>query len=104
MKCSFANAKPVNLRKIDYWARVGQCEIKGAARGKFSSIHKLTNETLENLESMWFKPSHTISLVHEISNITMQKTIPHLASQPSGGFFLTKNLRNLNHHFVNIFI
>lgn len=25
MKYSFANAKPVNLRKIDYWFRVGQC-------------------------------------------------------------------------------
>ena len=25
MKYSFINAKPVNLRKIDYWLRVGQC-------------------------------------------------------------------------------
>ena len=25
MKYSYANAKPVNLRKIDYWLRVGQC-------------------------------------------------------------------------------
>ena len=24
-KYSFANAKPVNLRKIDYWFRVNQC-------------------------------------------------------------------------------
>lgn len=24
-KYSFTNAKPVNLRKIDYWFRVGQC-------------------------------------------------------------------------------
>lgn len=25
MKYSYANAKPVNLSKIDYWLRVGQC-------------------------------------------------------------------------------
>ena len=25
MKYSYANAKLVNLRKIDYWLRVGQC-------------------------------------------------------------------------------
>lgn len=25
MKYSFANAKPFNLRKIDYWFRVNQC-------------------------------------------------------------------------------
>lgn len=32
MKYSFANAKPVNLRKIDYWFRVGQC---GLHKGDF---------------------------------------------------------------------
>lgn len=31
-KYSFANAKPVNLRKIDYWFRVGQC---GLHKGDF---------------------------------------------------------------------
>ena len=31
-KYSFTNAKPVNLRKIDYWFRVGQC---GLHKGDF---------------------------------------------------------------------
>lgn len=54
MKCSFANAKPVNLRKIDYWARVGQRglhkidfkptlgEIRGRAAEKKRTSRELT--------------------------------------------------------------
>lgn len=54
MKCSFANAKPVNLRKIDYWFRVGQCglhkidfkptlrEIRGRAAEKKRECKKIS--------------------------------------------------------------
>ena len=36
-----------------------------------ADIYRLANEALERLESMWFKPSYTISLIREIVNKTM---------------------------------
>ena len=53
-KYSFTNAKPVNLRKIDYWFRVGQCgchktdfkptlrEIRGRVAEKKKSSKELS--------------------------------------------------------------
>lgn len=53
-KYSFTNAKPVNLRKIDYWFRVGQCgchksdsnptlrEIRGRAAERKRACRELT--------------------------------------------------------------
>ncbi len=46
-------------------------ELKRRAREKFSSISNLAIEATERLESMWFKPSCTISLIREIVNKTM---------------------------------
>lgn len=46
-------------------------EIKRRAREKFSSIRNLAIETTERLESMWFKPSCTISLIREIVSKTL---------------------------------
>lgn len=45
-------------------------ELKRCAREKLGSIYKLAIEAIEHLESMWFKPSHVISLVREIANMT----------------------------------
>lgn len=59
-----------NLKEERDKVKAEIAELKKAARGKFSSIYKLANEALGNLESMWFKPSHAISLVREISNRT----------------------------------
>jgi hypothetical protein len=53
-KYSFTNAKPVNLRKIDYWFRVGQCgchksdfkptlrEIRGRAAERRRACKEIT--------------------------------------------------------------
>lgn len=46
-------------------------EIKRRAREKFSSIRNLAIEATERLESMWFKPSCTISLIREIVSKTL---------------------------------
>ena len=49
--------------------RAENAELKRRAREKFSSISNLAIEATERLESMWFKPSHAISLVREIANM-----------------------------------
>lgn len=46
-------------------------ELKRRTGEKFNSIYKLAIEATERLESMWFKPSHAISLVREIVNKTL---------------------------------
>lgn len=51
--------------------RAENAEIKRRAREKFSSISNLAIEATERLESMWFKPSCTISLIREIVNKTL---------------------------------
>lgn len=45
MKYSFAKSKPVNLRKIDYWFRVGQC---GLHEGDFKpTLREIRGRTAE---------------------------------------------------------
>ena len=51
--------------------RAENAELKRRAREKFSSISNLAIEATERLESMWFKPSCTISLIREIVSKTL---------------------------------
>ena len=51
--------------------RAENAELKRRAREKFSSIRNLAIEATERLESMWFKPSCTISLIREIVSKTL---------------------------------
>ncbi len=58
-----------NLKAERDKVRAENAELKRRAREKFSSISNLAIEATERLESMWFKPSHAISLVREIANM-----------------------------------
>ena len=58
-----------NLKAERDKVKTENAELKRRAREKFSSISKLAIEATERLESMWFKPSHAISLVREIANM-----------------------------------
>lgn len=60
-----------NLKAERDKVRAENAELKRRAREKFSSISNLAIEATERLESMWFKPSCTISLIREIVNKTM---------------------------------
>ena len=60
-----------NLKAERDKVRVENAELKRAAREKFNSIYKLAIEATERLESIWFKPHCTISLIREIVNKTM---------------------------------
>ena len=60
-----------NLKAERDKVRAENAEIKRRAREKFSSISNLAIEATERLESMWFKPSCTISLIREIVNKTL---------------------------------
>lgn len=56
-------------------AKLEKLELSSKNQERFSksnrtAIYNLANEALERLESMWFKPSHAISLVMEIVNKT----------------------------------
>lgn len=58
-----------NLKAERDKVKTENAELKRRAREKFSSISNLAVEATERLESMWFKPSHAISLVREIANM-----------------------------------
>ena len=45
--------------------------LERSTRSERTDIHRLANEALERLQSMWFKPSQAISLVREIVSKTL---------------------------------
>ena len=45
--------------------------LERSTRSEKTDIHRLANEALERLQSLWFKPSCTISLIREIVSKTL---------------------------------
>ena len=60
--------KNLKIERDNAKAKAEQFEINN--KRDRTAIYNLANEALERLESMWFKPSHAISLVMEIVNKT----------------------------------
>ena len=60
-----------NIRENLNKTRAALENLERSTRLKRTEIYKLTNEALERLQSMWFKPSHAISLVREIAKKTL---------------------------------
>lgn len=60
-----------NIRENLNKTRAALENLERSTRLKRTEIYKLANEALERLQSMWFKPSHAISLVREIVDKTL---------------------------------
>ena len=60
-----------NIRENLNKTRATLENLERSTRLERTEIYKLANEALERLQSMWFKPSHAISLVREIVNKTL---------------------------------
>ena len=60
-----------NIRESLNKTRAALENLERSTRSVRIDIYRLANEALERLQSMWFKPSHAISLVREIVNKTL---------------------------------
>lgn len=60
-----------NIRENLNKTRAALENLERSTRSERTNIHRLANEALEQLQSMWFKPSQAISLVREIANKTL---------------------------------
>ena len=60
-----------NIREKLNKTRAALENLERSTRSERTDIHRLANEAIERLQSMWFKPSHAISLVREIVNKTL---------------------------------
>ena len=60
-----------NIRENLNKTRAALENLERSTRSERTGIHRLANEALEQLQSMWFKPSQAISLVREIVSKTL---------------------------------
>lgn len=60
-----------NIRENLNKTRAALENLERSTRSERTNIHRLANEALEQLQSMWFKPSQAISLVREIVSKTL---------------------------------
>lgn len=60
-----------NIRENLNETRAALENLERSTRSERTDIHRLANEALERLQSMWFKPSQAISLVREIVSKTL---------------------------------
>lgn len=60
-----------NIRENLNKTRAALENLERSTRSERTDIHRLANEALERLQSMWFKPSQAISLVREIVSKTL---------------------------------
>ena len=60
-----------NIRENLNETRAALDNLERSTRSERTDIHRLANEALERLQSMWFKPSQAISLVREIVSKTL---------------------------------
>ena len=60
-----------NIRENLNKTRAALENLERSTRSERTGIHRLANEALERLQSMWFKPSQAISLVREIVSKTL---------------------------------
>ena len=60
-----------NIRENLNKTRAALENLERSTRSERTGIHRLANEALEQLQSMWFKPSQAISIVREIVSKTL---------------------------------